>query len=235
MPDSRYVGRGVPTSWPGPPGTRYLSNYFRSKRSVHLRQLIEKTSKNLGHCRIADLGGEGSYWNSIGLDFLRQQNVHINIINLDSSRVHVADPTIFTVETADACSMTHVRDNSFDLVHANSVIEHVGDWDKMCAFATEVRRIGRRYLVQTPNFWFPIEPHFFFPAWHWLPEPTRIALLRRRGFGWRKAQPDLGAAVALVNSTHLLDASMLRYLFPDARLVRERICGLTKSLTVIRA
>ncbi|MEM2045934.1 MAG: class I SAM-dependent methyltransferase, partial [Candidatus Bathyarchaeia archaeon] len=47
------------------------------------------------------------------------------------------------------------KDKSFDVVFSNSVIEHVGNYDdqKMCA--EEIRRVGKCYFVQTPNFYFP--------------------------------------------------------------------------------
>ena len=46
--------------------------------------------------------------------------------------------------------------------------------------AAEVRRVAPAYWVQTPNFWFPMEPHFLVPGWQWLPERTRISILQRR-------------------------------------------------------
>ena len=59
------------------------------------------------------------------------------------------------------------------------------------ADGAEIRRVASAaYWVQTPNFWFPIEPHFLVPAWHWLPEDARVAILRRRGVGWAGRCPD---------------------------------------------
>src|SRR6185437_1411485 len=53
-------------------------------------------------------------------------------------------------------------ERSFDIALSNSVIEHVGDVTSQAAFAREIRRIGCSYFVQTPNRWFPIEPHYLF-------------------------------------------------------------------------
>ena len=77
---------------------------------------------------------------------------------------------------------------------------------------------GGRYFVQTPNRWFPVEPHALLPLVHWLP--------RRLG----RRLWDLGVSTDPFDETLLLDARELQELFPDATIVRERIGPLTKSL-----
>jgi hypothetical protein len=128
-----------------------------------------------------------------------------------------------------------LSDNSFDLVHSNSVVEHVGDWARMKAFAKEVRRLAPRYFVQTPNFWFPIEPHFMCPFFHWLPEPTRVRLLLRAGLGHYRRAGSVDSAVTAVQGARLLNRRMMASLFPDAAIVTERVALLPKSLMAIRA
>ncbi|HWS70973.1 MAG TPA: class I SAM-dependent methyltransferase, partial [Thermoanaerobaculia bacterium] len=64
---------------------------------------------------------------------------------------------------------------------SNSVLEHVAD---MPAMAREIRRVGRRWYVQTPNRWFPVEPHFLVPFFQFLPIATRAWLLTRFDLGW---------------------------------------------------
>ena len=104
----------------------------------------------------------------------------------------------------------------------------------MVAFAGEVRRLAPAYFVQTPNFWFPIEPHFMAPLFHWLPEPARVALVRRFALGHRRRQPDVGKAMDEIESVRLLNRKMFSFLFPDGKLVIERMLGLPKSLIAIR-
>ena len=101
--------------------------------------------------------------------------------------------------------------------------------------AREMQRGRPRYWVQTPNFWFPIEPHFLVPAWHWLPEDARVAILRRRGVGWAGRCPGPDHARRVVQEHRLMRRDELARLFPDAqRIVGERFGGLTKSWTAIR-
>jgi SAM-dependent methyltransferase len=128
------------------------------------------------------------------------------------------------------------RDGSFDVVFSNSVIEHVGDSESQARFARETMRVGRRFWVQTPNRWFPLEQHLFMPLVHWLPRswqrvlaprlyPARVAL---------RLSPDRSEFYMrhYLEDVHLLDAAGLRALFPGAMLVRERFCGCTKSLII---
>ena len=111
------------------------------------------------------------------------------------------------------------------MAFSNSVIEHVPK-ELQGAFASEVRRVADRYFVQTPNKWFPIEPHYQLPLVQFLPERLLKALNRRFSFGWREK--------GRWEPITLLSAGELRRLFPDAEIHRERVFGLTKSLMAVR-
>ena len=131
----------------------------------------------------------------------------------------------------DACDMPQFADDQFDLVHSNSVIEHVGSYQNMRRFSEETRRVGRAYFVQTPNFGFPIEPHYGMPLVHWLPDTVKIWAFSRFTLGYA---PRCSFEQARVDHTKIISAGMLRALFHDAQLQRERFGPLTKSLMAIR-
>jgi SAM-dependent methyltransferase len=60
-------------------------------------------------------------------------------------------------------------DKTFDLVISNAVIEHVGGAAEQAAFIAEHQRVGRAFIVTTPNRWFPIESHTRTIVRHWSP------------------------------------------------------------------
>jgi hypothetical protein len=207
---------------------------FRKRRSHMIMRLIEEASRGRGHCRIADLGGEWWYWKIIDREFLIHHQVSIHLINPGPVKHHEIDDELFTVVPSDACDLRQLPDRSFDLVHSNSVIEHVGDWSRMVAFATEARRLSSRYYVQTPNFWFPLEPHFgMAPFIHWFPEPVRVHLMTQFRFGPIPVK-NVTEAMAKSQSARLLSMTAFRTLFPDAIIQREKVAGLTKSLIAVR-
>lgn len=211
-----------------------LASRIRKRRIGPLVDLVRAAYERYGHVRILDIGGTKAYWTIFPQDALRDQKVHVTLVNLPGSSARDTDEH-FTFIAADGCDMRkQFADRSFHIVHSNSVIEHVGDWQHMTAFAQEVRRLAPAYFVQTPNFWFPIEPHFMVPVFHWLPEPVRVALVRRFDLGHRNRQPDIGKAVEEVESVNLLNRKMFSFLFPDGHLAIERLIGLPKSLIAIR-
>lgn len=116
-------------------------------------------------------------------------------------------------------------DDEFDIAFSNSVIEHVPA-ELQPAFAAEVSRVAKRYFVQTPNRYFPIEPHYQVPLFQFLPERVRRALNRRFTLGWQ--------GKGHWEEINLLSAGDLRKLFPDAEIKREQLFGLTKSLMAVR-
>lgn len=48
---------------------------------------------------------------------------------------------------------------SFDLVLSNAVLEHVGNEQDQMKFVLEHTRVGKKWLITTPNRFFPIESH----------------------------------------------------------------------------
>ena len=109
------------------------------------------------------------------------------------------------------------EDGAFAIAYSNSLIEHLHPGDRP-RFAEQVSRVADRYWVQTPNRFFPIEPHVLLPGFQFLPEPARKRL-------W-----GLGMPSTPYESIELLGAAELRDLFPGAVILRERFGGLTKSL-----
>jgi SAM-dependent methyltransferase len=129
-----------------------------------------------------------------------------------------------SVQVADGTQLPF-EDASFPLAFSSSVIEHVPE-RLQAAFASEIRRVGQRYFVQTPNKWFPIEPHYQFPFFQFLPERVQRWLNSRYTLGWQQK----GSWEEIT----LLSARDMRRLFPDAEIHRERLLGFTKSLMAVR-
>jgi SAM-dependent methyltransferase len=120
---------------------------------------------------------------------------------------------------ADAAAGLPFSEDEFDLVYCSSVIEHVAP-ARRAAFASELRRVGRGWFVQSPALSFPLEPHSLLPGAHWLP----VAMRRRY---WR-----LGAAGAW-EEISLLRRAEMEALFGPARA--ERFGPLVKSWVCVRA
>ncbi len=214
-----------------------LSTKLRRRRDIQLRSLISSIAETRGGITILDLGGTLEYWQRVGFDFLREQGARITLLNRQSSELSdvTAYSDVFEVAVGDACDLSQYADRVFDLVHSNSVIEHVETWANMKAFAAETRRVGGSYYVQTPYFWFPIDPHFYkVPFFHWLPRPTRASILNRFSIAYSGRIDDIGMAYEIVDRARLLDGRQFRYLFPDAAISFERFSGLPKSLLAVK-
>jgi hypothetical protein len=125
-------------------------------------------------------------------------------------------------------------DQCFDVAFCNSVIEHLGSRENQKRLADEIRRVARQYFVQTPNYWFPIEPHFLTPCVQFFPVPTREKLIRNfTVWGW-VTRPSPESCRAIVQEIQLLKPAELRAMFPEAELIVERFMLFPKSLIAVR-
>lgn len=203
-----------------------LSNQIRSRRFSIFERLIGPIARPV---RVLDVGGTTLFWEQRG--WAGREDIQIVLVNLEAEEKQHAniDP-----RRGDATSMPEYGAGTFDVVFSNSVIEHLFTLEHQRKMASEVARIGKAFWVQTPNFWFPIEPHFHLPGWQWMPQSARVALLRRRRCGWRGPEPDAERARALVREVRLMRRRELVEAFPGADVWGERFKGLVKSWVVTK-
>ncbi len=194
-------------------------NSFRKRRGRMLKEKIAKLSADLGRdIRILDVGGRPDYWMNVNASGISKV-VLMNNDETELKRLNLDNP-MFEPILGDACDLSEHGDNAFDMVHSNSVIEHVGDWDKMAAMAAESLRVGQAGWVQTPAYEFPIEPHFRLPFIHWLGTPTRASLLTLSPLYKGTTRMERRGHVERIN---LLSRREMDLLFPGTDIWTERV------------
>lgn len=205
-------------------------NRFRRTRGRVLRAHIETLSQRLGRpIEVLDVGGRAEYWDNVGLDSIS----HIKLMNYDPAELNrtVPDERMFTKIVGDARDLSDYADKSVDLVHSNSVIEHVGYWNDMAAMAREVMRVGRAGWIQTPAWEFPIEPHFRAPFMHWFGGPAQRAMFSM-SFEKRLRKLPMATRRQVLDGVNLISWREIKALFPDKNIYIERIALLPKSYSV---
>lgn len=175
---------------------------------------------------ILDVGGTVAFWRDLAPDL--RTDCRLTLLNV--TREDCTSTPHITSFAGDARRMPQFADQQFDICFSNSVIEHVGTFADQRAMATEVQRVARAIFIQTPNRYFPIEPHFLMPLWQFYPVSIRVALLRRFSLGWIPRTPDAEAARAEILQIRLLDAAEMQTLFPATAIYREKLGPLTKSI-----
>jgi hypothetical protein len=197
-----------------------LASRLRRRRFELFLGLLARVPRPV---RILDVGGTHAFWGNAEL--AADPGVRITLVNV--SFATEGSPDIEQVR-GDARSL-EFPDKSFDIAYSNSVIEHVGGKEDQRRMAAELQRVGVRHFVQTPNYHFPIEPHFLFPGFQFLPVEARARLLNTFDLGWTKRERDLEAARDVVGSIQLLTKRDFVDFFPNSTIYEERYCGLTKS------
>jgi hypothetical protein len=182
-------------------------------------------------------GGDGEFMQRVRA----HTDVRATIADIDEAALAAARARGFATVSLREGERLPFRDREFDIVFANSVIEHVtlpkvlciseqfsqAEWiaasrQSQAAFAHELRRIGSSYFIQTPHAAFPIESHTWLPFVGWLSHDATVRLVRLTDRVWAKHCGYVDWC--------LLDEREMKRLLPDADLHVERMCGFPKSL-----
>ncbi len=202
-----------------------VSSKLRKQRfAVFLEKLTVTPSSN-----ILDVGGTSQIWAGSGFEN------NVTLLNLHQPKKKDLEKGFSCVQ-GNALNMHMFEDNQFDVVFSNSVIEHVGSQQNQRMFAEEIQRVGKSFWVQTPNKYFPVEPHFLFPFFQFLPD----AIKRKIGVSWpysHHKQWNLSNERILqdLKELRLLSKNELLFLFKDGSVYKEKYLGLTKSYAVYSA
>ena len=202
-----------------------LGYKFRIKRLQEFEKMFFTRFSGLEKIEILDVGGTSYFWKNSAL--LSHPGLHITLLNLYP--VETSHPAIHAVQ-GDATDMREFETGSFDLVFSNSVIEHLYTLELQQKMASEILRVGKSYFIQTPNVYFPIEAHYALPLAQYYPKAflhfvlTQTKLSRMKK--WSSAE-----ASQYIAEIRLLNAQEMKALFPGASLLKEKVLGLTKSIT----
>ncbi len=203
-----------------------IFNIWRKKRFELFLRMVAPSASDI----LIDIGGYPESWVSH-----HQYVKRIDCLNLDVTKhgKYAINYNIWSI-VGDGCSLS-VANNSYNIGYSNSVIEHVGSWERQKMFASEIRRVAMDLWVQTPAYECPIEPHYLAPFIHYLPRSYQKKIIRwftLRGWIERLSQTEIDK---MVESTRLLRRSEMKQLFPDCEIITENILWIIpKSYIAIR-
>ena len=197
-----------------------LSHQFRNNRFQLFLSVISSIPRPL---RILDIGGTEGFWKAMNFN---EPDITITLLNLD-------EPTAlnhpFTAIQGDATNLSAFDNQSYDIVFSNSVIEHLFTWENQQKMASEVLRVGKKHFIQTPNYWFPIEPHWVFPFFQYLPTRAKVWLTANFQLGHIPKITNTNEADLQVKEIRLLTKAEMKQLFPFSTIYCEKFMSLNKS------
>lgn len=200
-----------------------LGNRFRNRRFAHFEQRMLQLPSPL---TILDIGGTVSYWEN--RNYHLRDHIEITLVNrtaVDSPYAHIKGLA------GDATDLSQFPDKSFDIVFSNSVIEHLVTPANQKRMAEEIIRLGKYYYVQTPNRYFPLEPHFMLPFFQFMPFSLQYFLLTKTKLSRMKRwKPE--RAREYIQEIRLMGRKEFHSLFPGSKLFKERAAGMAKSYVV---
>jgi predicted SAM-dependent methyltransferase len=200
-----------------------LGNRFREKRFNFFLNKFDKLSKPLS---ILDLGGKINFWENRGIT--GNTDYQITILNTEKEESNYSN---INCQIGDATNLSQFNNKSFDVVHSNSCIEHLYIFENQKKMASEVIRVGKKYVIQTPNKYFFIEPHYLLPFFQFFPNSLKFNILTKTRIS-RLKMWDEKFAKQYIDEIRLMTLNELKILFPNSNIFYEKFFGMNKSFTV---
>jgi len=219
-----------------------FSKYHEKWAKEKFKFFLDKMALNRQEV-ILDLGGgDGSYMDRFGPEL---NNYSVIIADISEEAISKAQKKGYKSIIIDAANnILPFKDNEIDCIFCNSVIEHITIpkdqlWSEISysnefyknshsiqqQFASEIIRCSKKYYVQTPHKYFPIESHTWFPFVGYLKRRSQLKLLKLINRFWvKKSQPDW----------NLLTEKVMQQLFPDAEIIVVKKLGFKKEIIAIK-
>ncbi len=126
----------------------FLIKQFNTAMADNKKNILKYAGQGLS-ATFLDLGCDDGTWTKELVKASRAGSAHG--VEIVPHRAKLADDKGIKVTIADLASPLPLKDNVYDLIHSNQVIEHVPDVDR---FASEIFRMlkpGGRVIVSTEN------------------------------------------------------------------------------------
>jgi hypothetical protein len=176
---------------------------------------------------ILDVGGTYAYWKAI--DYKTLGEVEFVLLNLFPQENL---PPAFSAVVGNGKNLEPYSDDQFDVVFSNSVINMMGCFRGQEQLAKEIRRVGQRYFVQTPNQRFLMDWRTMIPFFHFLPANFQAWFFRRLSLGHCPRVRDHAKSLEMAKAVRNLTRRELTILFPGGNIIPERVFGMIKSFMV---
>jgi hypothetical protein len=190
-------------------------------------KILKKNAKYSKKKSIIDIGTTPSLDNiqNIILSKIKDNKNITCLSNLNCKILLKKYPNIQKILKGDGRN-NKLPNNSYDIVHSNATIEHVGSYKNQLLFIKECIRISKKYVfIQTPNRFYPIDFHTILPFIHWLPKKIHRIILNIIGLNFYSLEKNL----------NLLSENDLRNLcnvlnIKNYKIIKYRLFFMTSNL-----
>jgi SAM-dependent methyltransferase len=197
---------------------------LRRRRFAFFERLLDQIEKPI---RVLDCGGTVDFWRVAGMAPFVEPQFEVTIVNLFETK---DVPANFAWHVGDVRDLTRFRDHEFDVVFSNAVINLMPTWEDQIRMSREIMRVGKRYFVQSPNRYFPIDWRTLVPFFHFLRPEFQAWCFRHFRVGTYPRVKAPTDAYELATRVRDLSVTQIKELFPGCGLFREHWFGFTKSI-----
>jgi len=125
-------------------------------------ELRAASGRNNDVLRVLDLGGTKLFWES-WWKITPEDGIHVTLLNdyklHDNEKQWHTSGSLIDNVCKDATTLTKADLSEYDLIFANSFLEHLRSREAQKALADIISNSGMPFFIQVPNKFSPIDPH----------------------------------------------------------------------------